>query len=528
MSTSSWVRFVSSVVAVGLCACEAPSAVEGPKEVAQTIADAPEAKPYMLAPVKRGGWAEEVEGVDVEALSKVVIATIEGAFSQSYLEWAELTGEAPAELVFTASFDDTSSRMWVFDVTTPESPREMAGPIVLDRHEPWSQKFGLPSGPWPMAADVDGDGSSELVLAGVEGGKTTLRVFGMKGAALEQRIDVEIGGHVHVPFDHDGDGDLELVALTTSNLEAPRDASVEIEAGVFDLTTGKELTEVPLETWLPRFFTNALASEDLPSSWLAIRWSTLLMKAKRMTPFEPDTARDAALAGIARGTKSIFDITDPEGYARSLYWLEDHEWADLLTTYDGLQGTSTRNLLLSAMLEPGVPKSTREVAFYAMKSSALSKEWGSLDAVKRLTAEERGVVCDALAKRLLDDSLSDIDRGIFATRGARVFDCAEIVVKTLEMPVMYTPEDLKVALVVFNPKPTNRTTPEFSAEQTERATAAIIALLGHAEADVRATAALVLAWREGGEAALAAAAKKEKDSDTREMMKDALARKRRK
>ena len=161
-----------------------------------------------------------------------------------------------------------------------------------------------------------------------------------------------------------------------------------------------------------------------------------------------------------------------------------------------------------------------------MKGSALSKERGSLGPVRKLTAEERGVVCGALARRLLDDSLSDIDRGMFATRGARAFDCAEIVVKTLEMPVLYTPEDLKVALTAFNPKSISRTTPEFSAEQNERATAATIALLGHAEADVRATAAIVLAWREGGEAALAAATKKENDSDTRTMMKDALARKR--
>ncbi len=509
---------VCASFALFACDAEPPSgATDSPDEAAE-----PEVTPpsdYALVPLKNMGWSDPVEGVDLEALTER-----EGITSGHQIHWAELTGEAPAELVLVQNLDDASGVMRVYDVRDASAPKALSAPVLLDRTEPAVTRRKLPYGPYPQASDLDGDGASELVLAGFERGEATLRVYGVEAGALVLQVDVETKGHLHVPFDHDGDGARELVALTTSKPEDVRgDASVEVE--LIDPRTGEaHASKVPLEVWLPRFFTYTIVSEGISGITLVL--VTTAMRSRDLLPYDPDAAFAGAFKGMTRKPRGMFDLHDPSFYSNMLYWPRDEASQGKLVEI-ARSDTHASGLALEALLSPDARESDRMVGLRIMREKLLAPRNHGLpsELIRSLPDGEHGELCDALTARIRDEGVSDSERDRLALRGVGAqADCVGFALEVMEAPEAHTSTRLKLALNGFNPKlASSRRTRSVSEEA--RGTRAAIALLGHEDPEVRGSAALVLTWREGGEDALAAALAKEADEDARGTMKAALARK---
>lgn len=439
------------------------------------------------------------------------ILDADGVMGSAQWRWAELTGDAPAEFVLSSWSPTGEGRVSVYDVSDASAPRRMGEPAAL--------------GSEPMVADLDGDGVSELLLTQPRGGGSTLHIYRVMGGGLVEQGRYETRGHVHVPFDHDNDGRFEVVVLTTSNPEDLHDPAATIGASLMDARTGKDAATVGIEVWLPRFHTYALVSEDLPLGALVVRWSTRMMEAMELTPFEPDRARDAAVAAMARRPRSFIEIPDPEAYALALYWLPPEELRGLMKGGGGPESTGPHLGLLRVYAKPERAQARREVALEVLRGVVTRPEVElGQDLFAALGPGDRAAVCAEVGERLSRGDLSDRDRGVLVARGVRQVGCVGLALGVLEDPERYTPEDIKLALNTFNPK--LHIAPLGSPEQEARGTRAAIALLTHDMPDVRASAALVVMWREGGEEPLATALEREEDIDTRAMFQAALDRKR--
>lgn len=223
-----------------------------------------------------------------------------GGIARSEVRWAELTGEAPEELVLTmqeyVGEGIAADHHYVYDVSG-------ATPVSMGKVD----QSGDANYPDVTLEDLDRDGIVELLAIGGYGGDSpsTLQVYRVVDGALAQVGDTANPGQVYLPFDVDQDAKLELVAL------AAYDDSVTFE--VLD-RLARPTQAAPISTWLPRLFETVLAAPDVDRPRDTLRMLRQAMEERGLGPDDPEAAFESVLDRIA-------------GPSGAFPWVEATWWA---------------------------------------------------------------------------------------------------------------------------------------------------------------------------------------------------------
>ncbi len=391
---SSWCAWFA-VCASALCVTHGAAEAGEP-----SAADAPEPRPNW-------GWSEPVEGVDVETglASGVLDPNIEErGLGKPTALWAELTGEAPAELVLVLHRVGQSSTFQVFDVRDSDQPRAMTPAHLTDR----SGVQPLLSPPIASLGDFDGDGVLELMFAGLEGGQATLRIYRLEGDVLVERVDAKPPGRAFFPFDLDGDGEDEIMAVEPVGIPPGDrrlwDASTTFAFTRIDGETGAPITqEIPPEAWLPRAF-GFLVSADFSFAYMSsVAIYARAMRRRGLVPLRPERVFDEALEKMV-GDDSFFGFTRGEWYIDVFYWaLTKAQRAKLAEIAAGDPSNSrslyaSSALFLSATDDAQVRAAARGAIVSLTTRSHLKHHVIGL--LGRLSPPARAALCEEAAARL--------------------------------------------------------------------------------------------------------------------------------
>ncbi len=180
----------------------------------------------------------------------------EGRITHERTMWAELDGTSPPELVLeTMEYVGEGAASWhyhVFDVRDPSDPKRI-GPALEDG--------GYIHYSYMNVVDLNRDGVDELMLVGEIRETAPLRLFGLRDGTLEVLNADEDLAMVYLPYDHDGDGALELVGLQADSI----DGDDAVTLTVFDGAEAKPIApKRPASQWLPDLLTAAFTQADLP------------------------------------------------------------------------------------------------------------------------------------------------------------------------------------------------------------------------------------------------------------------------
>jgi len=332
-----------------------------------------------------------------------------GGIARSQVRWAELTGEAPEELVLTmqeyVGEGIAADHHYVYDVSG-------AAPVSLGKVD----QGGDANYPDVVLEDLDRDGIVELLAIGGYGGDSpsTLQIYRLVDGALTHVGAMASQGQVYLPFDVDQDGKLELVALVSS------DDSVTIE--VLD-RLARPTPAAPIATWLPRLFATVLAAPNVDRPRDTLRMLRQAMEERGLEPDDPEAAFASVLDRVA----------SPSG---AFPWVEATWWAGtdeqreraarLLAHPDTARDAAM--LLLSTPGDRAAPVAWLHDRFRDTAEGKGPRPHESL--LRQLDRTERAQLCDHLQQLLLADG-PDKDMASVAHALAAPLWCVDATVTLL-------------------------------------------------------------------------------------------------
>jgi hypothetical protein len=433
----------------------------------------------------------------------------EGRITHERTLWAELDGQAPPELVLeTMEYVGEGAASWhyhVFDVRDPANPRRI-GPALEDG--------GYIHYSYMRVVDLDRDGVDELMLVGEVRQTAPLRLFGLRGGALEVLNADEDLALVYLPFDHDGDGALELVGLKADHVDGDGPVSVAVFDGA---TAAPRAPARDPKAWLPDLLTDALTRPELPHAEPTLTLLTRLMAQEDLAPGDPRRVLDATLArleaepmgpnadayvGAAAGEATeaqrarMKALMRGAGTARALpaarLWLRTARGPARAFALDWARARVADHALA------GMPRD--HLLAYAI--------------VAELDAAERARIC-AHSRELMEapgaspEALGNIAWDLWVMYGG----CVDEVVWALEHEATLPAQAVRGAVSAFDKTQYTPARRAAYAPHTARIVGSLGRLLGHARADLRAEAARALGGLPGSVAMLRAALEAEADAE---------------